>query len=758
MSVGATVTRLASMNRDEARFRLTCEARKLAGRIQCAVRPPRWRRADILRVLDAGAAPLVARACEAASRHDYGAAHRALAEHFRTRASRWPLQAAGRHSLVDELLERFPDAARHARDSANRVIEGRHDLLGYRDVPIGNPPDWHADVVHQRRVPPDHWAAVPYLDPAFGDHKIIWETNRHQYWLTLGRGYWLTRDPRYRATFIAHLDDWLRHNPPLLGANWSSMLELAFRAMSWTWAVEYFADADAAQDESPWLVDLLVALDRQLTHIAQNLSTYFSPNTHLSGEGLALYAVSLAFPELRRSRARAATGRAVLLAEATRQVRSDGGHAELSAHYHRYSTDFYLLALMVARASGDAAAVPIEHAARRQAEYLRTIADDQGRLPQIGDDDGGQLFWFGGGTTAASDASATLSVAASLLGDRSIAVRPPSEEVFWILGRRPEVAIALNQAARWPSRVFRDTGYFVSRTSDGGHLVFDAGPHGFLNGGHAHADALSIVLTVAGEPLVIDPGTATYTMDNAVRDRFRSALMHNTLVLDGRDHGEADGPFHWRSHADARFLIARAAPEGDFAVGTHDAYGRGAHMRAVLTLPEFGWLIVDRVVTDRPAQADAWWHLHPAWRAIVRDNTASLRHASGRRLGLATTADDLAIADDPALASVSLEYGRVERATTLRGRRTAAGRFVIGTFIPASPALSDGLAIVEVPAEGPHAGGWTSYAFAIHAAGDDVRVQVAFPSDPEAHPDAEGWPQPCITRSSSDQMAASTHQ
>src|SRR4029079_16411298 len=123
----------------------------------------------------------------------------------------------------------------------------------------------------------------------------------------------------------------------------------------------------AAADSTPWLVDLLVSLDRQLTHVQHNLSSYFSPNTHLSGEALGLYAVSAAFPELGRSRPRAAAGRTVLLQEAHSQVRPDGGHAELSAHYHRYSTDFYLLALMVARASGDDAVADFEQAARTQA-------------------------------------------------------------------------------------------------------------------------------------------------------------------------------------------------------------------------------------------------------------------------------------------------------------------------------------------------------------------------------------------------------
>ncbi len=46
-------------------------------------------------------------------------------------------------------------------------------------------------------------------------------------------------------------------------------------------------------------MDLLLALDRQLAHIEQNLSHYFSPNTHLLGEALALYVAGRALPMLR---------------------------------------------------------------------------------------------------------------------------------------------------------------------------------------------------------------------------------------------------------------------------------------------------------------------------------------------------------------------------------------------------------------------------------------------------------------------------
>src|SRR6185436_3878138 len=280
MSPRTAMSRLAAMNRDELRFRLTCEARKIAGRIQHSVKPAQLDRRHLSRILDPAGGPLVREAISAMERGDALAAHRALGRHFAQRQSRWPLRAGRRDAVVEEIRQRHPDAAETARARADRIVAGRYDFLGYRDVAMPNPPDWHADVISGRRAPIRHWTQVAYLDPAVGDHKVTWEINRHQYWLELGAAYWLTGDRRYRDLVIAHLEDWVTKNPPLQGINWASMLELAFRTMSWTWAVEFFSE-DADGDHAPWRPDLLVSLDRQLTHVAQNLSLYFSPNTHL---------------------------------------------------------------------------------------------------------------------------------------------------------------------------------------------------------------------------------------------------------------------------------------------------------------------------------------------------------------------------------------------------------------------------------------------------------------------------------------------
>ncbi|MCV4933228.1 hypothetical protein OFC23_32670, partial [Escherichia coli] len=66
-----------------------------------------------------------------------------------------------------------------------------------------------------------------------GNKKFVWELNRHQYLLILGQAYLLTRERVFADVFLRHLSDWLTNNPPKIGVNWSSSLEISFRSLSW---------------------------------------------------------------------------------------------------------------------------------------------------------------------------------------------------------------------------------------------------------------------------------------------------------------------------------------------------------------------------------------------------------------------------------------------------------------------------------------------------------------------------------------------
>ena len=339
---------VAKMRPSELWSRGTERVRTIGERIDCATGRPRWER-ERLRSRLSRSSVGVGEAERALADRDWRSAGEVFRRHFSSRRNSFPLDP-GRHQLITaSVLHQFPNAADEARVLADRLVEGRRQLLGYSDVPVGSCEqiDWHFDPVHNRRAPRRFWASIPYLDPQFGDHKVIWELNRHQHWLSLGRAAWLTGDPRYAHVFQRELAGWLADNPPLVGINWSSMLELGFRALSWIWSLHFFSAVESESGDNTWLVDMLVGLDEQLNHISRHLSTYFSPNTHLLGEGLALYVAGRCCrnsPLLPAGKQSAAKFFAM-----KRNVRCTRTAATPNSppHYHRYALDFYLLALTI---------------------------------------------------------------------------------------------------------------------------------------------------------------------------------------------------------------------------------------------------------------------------------------------------------------------------------------------------------------------------------------------------------------------------
>jgi len=697
--VPGRLSRLARMDRAELSWRAAAAARIAADRVRVRVVSPAWDRAALVDILVPSAALSEVREAVAAAR--WQDAQRALAAHFTAAPQRFVINPAAKGDLANRIRSEFPQSVAQATARGDRIRHGEYDLLGYRGLrfapvaPLGGRTDvrealpaaaqqstpaatvdWQFDPVLNRRPPCAFWADVPYLDAACGDHKVIWELNRHQHWLALGRAYWLTDDPRYRDRCLAELRSWLDANPPLMGINWASMLELAFRSLSWLWAINFFAAA--AADESPWLVDLLVAIDRQLAHVEHNLSYYFSPNTHLLGEALALYVTGIALPELAASGRRAALGRKILLDEIPRQIAADGGHCERSTHYHRYTLDFYLLALIVARIAGDADATPrFDEVVRRLGTAARVLCDDRGRMPHLGDDDGGALWPIAG--RAPDDLRDSLAIAAALVERPDLQVGRAPEEAYWMLAGLRDVHVdsRVPTAAPVRSTSLPETGYYVSRSSAGDHLVIDGGPHGYQNGGHAHADALSLTLTVRGLPLLIDPGTGCYTADAALRDRMRSSTLHNTLTLDDRPQSVPRGPFHWAHVATTRLNRWRTNDGFDYFDGAHDGYAPAEHRRRVLALHGDVIVVADLVDGDGTHRAAVHWHLDPRWAVDARGSRVTLVR-DGEQVGLSVPHGLLEtfVGDsDGGLGWYSPAYGRIDRTTTVRVSHSATAPF-----------------------------------------------------------------------------------
>lgn len=573
-----------------------------------------------------------------------------LRGHFRKRSEPRFFAAFDDPQVTVEALRRnWPDREANIIAQAERALEGKFSLLGH-SLDFGNPIDWCVDPIRGIRAPGDHWSRVPFLSSRIvGDHKLIWELNRHQHFVRLGQAYWLTGDERYAIAFATQIENWIEANPPQRGMNWVSSLELSLRSIAWLWALHFFR---SSPELTPRIFRrILGSLYLHGRHIERYLSTYFSPNTHLSGEALGLLYLGVMLRELRCSERWRTLGSSILIELLDRHVLSDGVYFERASYYQRYTAEIYLHALLLSDRNGLGLRETISPVLCRLIDHLAALERPDGLTPLVGDDDGGRILPVGDPASKVADFRSTLCLGGAALDNPELlALRvDTADEAMWLVGasRTNEILTALHgekpKAIGNRSRAFAEGGYYVLRDASGPHgnyALFDCGPLGTHNCGHAHADALALEICANGVPMCVDAGTYTYVAAET-RDHFRGTGAHNTVLVDGQASSIPDGPFSWRHVAQAHTLRWVSNERFDFVHGFHNGFHRlsspATHRRSVLFLKGDYWLVRDEVASMGPHRLEVRWHLAPSVRVIEQEGTrVLLEGTSGRRTGRLT--------------------------------------------------------------------------------------------------------------------------
>ncbi len=525
--------------------------------------------------------------------------------------------------ICSRLRQLFPETAQHIIERAERICEHRFTLLGFDAVDYGSEIDWHSDRIHGKRAPRKPWFQIKYLDfGAVGDSKITWELNRHQHLVTLAKAYRLSGNEKFAAELFRQWEHWHTENPYPIGINWASSLEVAFRSLSWLWV--YFLLAGSPVMPPTFRTEWLRALAVSGRHIDCYLSTYFSPNTHLLGEAVALFFIGTLCPEIPAAQRWQQRGWSIVQQEANRQVQSDGFHFEQSLYYHVYALDFFLHTAVLASVNQIPAPIQFDRSLDRTLERMLealSVLTRCGSAPQLGDDDGGRLF--DPSRNQKAHMLDPLATGAILFGrgDFKALAGGPREEALWLLGESgiAEFERLPREEPARKSVAFPAAGLYVMMGDDPkAQLVIDAGPQGAQSAGHGHADALSLTASVDGHALLIDSGTFEYVGADGQRNRFRGTKAHNTLMVAGQDQAEPRGPFSWGRLPKVQAEGWIAGKTFDLFVGSHDGYSRlpnaVLHRRYVFALKSGICLVRDQAVGYGKQQLDLYWHLSPGLR------------------------------------------------------------------------------------------------------------------------------------------------
>ena len=502
-----------------------------------------------------------------------------------------------------EFKDIFPKEWENTICAANNYVSHSFRIFG-RTCHFRDSINWHFDILKGKAVPQKFWSKINYRDPqVVSEIKYLWELNRHQHFVTLGKAYYLTKQEKYAEELFAQWGHWIETNPPLHGLNWASPLELGLRIISWTWALHFTASSRSLS--TVLFANILKTIYCQAEQIVKFHSRYSSANNHLLGEALGLLYAGIFYPFFKKAPKWRKLALKILQRELSKQIFPSGVNREQSTYYHWYVLDFYLLAIHALRYNGETPPETWIESATKMAYYLKQMVCCNGTLIPLGDEDGGQAILLSESHQRRFVSTLNLASVIFEQTDLAFASNESDELTFWMCGvdSRATSSKMKTHTSEQDVVVYEDAGVAIfSDTSDEieRKLVFRFGPLGYGPlAAHGHADALSVVLYVAGEPYLVDPGTFTYYSDPEWRNYFRSTKAHNTVVVDQADQSEMLGPFIWGKRANAKLEKVERASGRPIICASHDGYSRSGasivHRRSVFYPQKNVWVVRDEL-------------------------------------------------------------------------------------------------------------------------------------------------------------------
>jgi hypothetical protein len=275
--------------------------------------------------------------------------------------------------------------------------------------------------------------------------------------------------------------------------------------------------------------------------------------------------------------------------------------------------------------------------------FIAGLMDAGGNMPMIGDSDDAVLVHFS--REPEFDVyKSLLATGAVLFGREDFKAKAGcfDDKSRWLLGDDAAKRFKALPARipETPRRAFSQGGYYLLGQDFGRpeeiRVVADCAPLGYLSiAAHGHADALAFTLSVAGEEMLIDPGTYAYHTQKEWRDYFRSTRAHNTVCVDGMDQSVNGGNFMWAKHANAKLELWETDRQQDRLIGSHDGYLRlddpVRHRREIVFDKTDNTIrVIDALECEESHRVEIHWHCHEDAEVSLLETEVMVARANGK--------------------------------------------------------------------------------------------------------------------------------
>ncbi|HYF02797.1 MAG TPA: alginate lyase family protein, partial [Patescibacteria group bacterium] len=446
------------------------------------------------------------------------------------------------------------------------------------------PIDWQIDFKSGWRWSEKTWSRdIHYGDKLGADIKVPCELGQMHHLVTLALAAILFKSDsakfeRLKNEFRNQVLDFIAQNPPRYGVQWLTTMDVAIRAANWLTAYDLFKSAGAKFDEEFENI-FKSSIYGHGVHIVNNLewSSGLRAN-HYIGNIAGLLFIAAYLPSTAEIDDWLAFGVSELEFEFLRQFYPDGGNFEASTSYHRLCLERVLWSCGIVLALSEEKRNILQSSRmlffknrgkvqtnafknpeifseffftrlQKAIEFTVAITKPNGDIPQIGDNDNNRFLKF---TPIFKNPEAEfpeeqynkhLHLAGAFIGfsneifGNKFGEFALDKEIMRGLFKQKSIgfksSILLSGSVSFPDfglYIFKNDTYYCAVRCGA------IGQHG--KGGHAHNDQLSFELNVAGEDVIVDPGTYIYSGLPSRRNEFRSTAMHNTLFLKDIEQNE----------------------------------------------------------------------------------------------------------------------------------------------------------------------------------------------------------------------------
>ena len=508
--------------------------------------------------------------------------------------------------------------------SAEQTLHHEFDLLGSGPVKL-DPIDWHCDFKLGAK-----WKKTFYKElqtPKGADIKVPWELSRCQHFLWLGEAYLLTQEKKYAQEIIDEINWWIDDNPLMYSVNWKCAMDVAFRAVNWLFALNMIAEYDGIDDG--FVGKVTRSLWQHGFFIWNNLEKNIPySNNHYTSDLVGLLYLGVLFDQTGKGRRWKKKAKGELRKETLNQVLPSGVHYERSVSYHRMVTEMLSYPVYMLSRMNEPVDEEVLERLGLMYGYVSNYTKPNGLAPLIADNDDGRFAPF---------LRRDFRMHGYLNDARSL------ENRLVAVGMKP-----LFCTSDRGTRIYEDAGVCVVRNGNDYLYINNGGysrkpsEHRSILGTHTHNDLLSFELAFDGKDIVVDSGTYLYTSDTEGRNRFRSTIKHNTVVVDDEEQNEAVSTFLLKRNVNKGELIRNKDSEykGDYST----LRGQMHHER-VFTTNDTNFVITD-LLTKRGENHIAKICFHFAENIIPHYINERIELSNGAIISFSLKPKDVTIEDD----------------------------------------------------------------------------------------------------------------